>query len=483
MLEAAVPSKSTWGMLIVDAESGKILFQQNADKYFMPASNMKLFTTALALAKLGPDYRFHTTLETSGEISPDGILAGDLVLVGRGDPNLSNRKFPYELKEEFDGPPDKVLGELADGLVTRGVKEISGDVIVDDSYFPRERYPHGWEIDDTVWQYGAAISAIAVNDNTVTVTLLPGERAGDAVQVSVTPPTRDFAVKNDVATSPTGVKPELSLTRESGANLVVIHGVLPATSAPRKLVLAITEPADHAATLLKNLLEAREVRVAGAARARHQVPEAPIAVATGSSPAAGTTVLAEHVSVPLRDEIKLVNKISENLHAELLLRTAARQSGAWSKPEELEKFTSDFYMSAGIAAEDVIQTDGSGLSRQDLVTPRAIVTLLKYARSQTWFDSYLVSLPVAGVDGTLQERMKNTTAAGRVHAKTGSVEHVKALSGYADTPSGRRLIFSFMVNNGGGKSHEAIEVLDKLCVVMLEDFNSKDATRPAPASR
>src|SRR6266478_6784314 len=139
--------KGAWGLLIVDEKSGETLYEQNADKYFVPASNLKLFTTALALAKLGPDYRFHTTLETQGTISSAGVLNGDVMLVGRGDPNLSNRKFPYELKEEFDGPPEKALVGLADALVARGVKEISGDVIGDDSYFPRERYPNGWEID------------------------------------------------------------------------------------------------------------------------------------------------------------------------------------------------------------------------------------------------------------------------------------------------------------------------------------------------
>ncbi|HEY2546373.1 MAG TPA: D-alanyl-D-alanine carboxypeptidase, partial [Candidatus Acidoferrum sp.] len=169
LLEAAPPSKGDWGLVIVDAQTGETLFEKNADGYFVPASNMKLFTTALALAKLGPDYKFHTTLETRGTISADGTLSGDVLLVGRGDPNLSNRKFPYELKEEFDGPPERALAELADSLVARGVREISGDVVGDDSYFPRERYPNGWEIDDMVWEYGAAISAIVVDDNTVAV--------------------------------------------------------------------------------------------------------------------------------------------------------------------------------------------------------------------------------------------------------------------------------------------------------------------------
>jgi serine-type D-Ala-D-Ala carboxypeptidase/endopeptidase (penicillin-binding protein 4) len=461
LLGTAPASKGEWGLLIADAETGETLFEQNADKYFVPASNMKLFTTALALAKLGPDYRFHTTLETRGTISSAGVLDGDVMLIGRGDPNLSNRKFPYELKEEFDGPPEKALVELADALVAKGVKEISGDVIGDDSYFPRERYPNGWEIDDMVWEYGAAISAIVVDDNTVVLTLTPGEQAGNPVQAAVTPATPDFIVENDVTTSAADVKPDLTLTREPGSNLVVVKGSLPARSTPRKLILAIEEPAQHAAATLKRLLEERGVKVAGVAKARHASAE------QGGDP----VVLAEHVSVPLGDALKLINKISQNLHTEMLLRTVARRGATWTTPDELMKIPADFYATAGIAPGDVIQTDASGLSRHDLVTPRAIVTLLSFAQKQPWFETYYASLPVAGVDGTLEDRMKNTPAAGRIHAKTGSVEHVRTLSGFAETPSGRRLIFSFLSNNQGGKSHEAADALTGLCVAMLEEFN------------
>jgi serine-type D-Ala-D-Ala carboxypeptidase/endopeptidase (penicillin-binding protein 4) len=464
VLAATPVNKGEWGLVIVDAETGETLYELNADKYFVPASNMKLFTTALALAKLGSDYRFHTTLETRGTVSPEGILNGDLFLVGRGDPSLSNRKFPYELKEEFDGPPERVLAELADALVAKGVKQIAGDVVGDDSYFPREAYPSGWEIDDMVWEYGAAVSAIVVDDNTVTLTLTPGESAGAPVEAVVAPSTPDFIVQNDVVTSAAEAKSDLTLTREPNSKIVRIRGSMPAHSAPRKLVLAIHDPAEHAATMLTRLLAGRGVKVTGVPRSMH------IADPSGTVP---RLVLAEHVSVPLGDSVKLVNKISQNLHTEMLLRATARTTGMWNTPEDLMKVPADFYAAAGIAPGDVIQTDGSGLSRHDLVTPRAIVALLKYAQGQPWFAPYFASLPVAGVDGTLETLMKNTPSAGRIHAKTGSVEHVRTRSGFADTPGGRRLIFSFLSNNQGGKNHEASDALDGLCLAMIEEFDRK----------
>jgi serine-type D-Ala-D-Ala carboxypeptidase/endopeptidase (penicillin-binding protein 4) len=463
LVQSAPVDKGEWGLLVVDSASGETLYEKNADKYFVPASNMKLLTTALALDTLGTDYRFRTTIETNGALSADGKLSGDLILVGRGDPNLSNRKFPFDTKEEFDGPPEKALVELADTVVARGVKEVSGDVVGDDSYFPRERYPDGWEIDDMVWEYGAAISAIVVNDNTVTLTLTPGEKTGDAVQAVMEPPEQEFVVKNEVTTVGAKEKTDLRLTREPGAATVVVFGTLPARTSQRKLVLAIQEPAEHAAVLLSRLLVERGVKVDGKARAQHEPDAAE----------AARTVLAEHLSVRLGDGVKLVNKISQNLHTEVLLRASARQSGRWSDPEDLLKFPKAFYAKVGIREDDVVQTDGSGLSRHDLVTPRAFVTLLQYAEKQAWFAAYYASLPVAGVDGTLNERMKESAIAGRVHAKTGSVSHVRTLSGFAETPGGRRLIFSFLSNNQEGKNHEVHDALDGLCQAMIEEFDEK----------
>jgi D-alanyl-D-alanine carboxypeptidase/D-alanyl-D-alanine-endopeptidase (penicillin-binding protein 4) len=453
--------RGEWGVEVMDAATGDVLYERDADKYFVPASNMKLLTTALALDKLGVEYRFQTTVETNGKLGTDGVLAGDLILVGRGDPNLSNRKFPFETKEEFDGLPDRVISELADGVVARGVKEISGDIVGDDSYFPRERYPDGWEIGDMVWEYGAAISAIVVNDNTVTLTLTPGERAGAPVTDSVEPATTEFAVKNVVVTSKAGEKADLRLTREPGSDSVVVTGTMPARATPRKLLLAIQEPAQHAASMLAKLLAERGVKCHGKVRAMHE-PDGPGVV---------RTVLAEHMSLRLGDTVKLVNKISQNLHTEVLLRTAARQQGEWATPEDLMKFPEEFYVRAGIPLGDVVQVDGSGLSRQDMVTPRAFVALLQFAQRQAWFPAYYASLPVAGADGTLNERMKAGVLTGRIHAKTGSVTHVRALSGYAETSGGRRLIFSFLANNQSGTNHETHDALDGLCLAMVQEFD------------
>jgi D-alanyl-D-alanine carboxypeptidase/D-alanyl-D-alanine-endopeptidase (penicillin-binding protein 4) len=471
LLGTAPAGKAEWGILVVDAQSGETLYQRDAENYFVPASNMKLFTTALALARLGPDYRFRTTLETRGALSRKGRLAGDLVLVGQGDPNLSSRKFPFVKEAEFDGAPEKALAELANQAVARGLREIRGDVVADDSYFPRERYPNGWEVDDLVWSYGAAVSAIVVNDNTVTLTLVPGAAPGKPAAITLEPWTRDFTLRNEVLTSPPGTKPDLTLTRDPGAPLVILRGTYPLKGEPRKMLLAVEEPAEHAAALLKRLLEERGVRVRGTARAQHEPPVSNGPVGPGREP----LVLAEHLSVPLADAVQAVNKMSENLHTELLLRAAARQKGPWSTAEDLAKFAAEFYAEAGIAAGDVIQTDGSGLSRHDLVTPRAVVTLLQYAARQPWFPAYYASLPVAGADGTLLDRLKNTPAAGRIHAKTGSVEHVRSLSGFAELPGGRQVIFAILSNNQGAKNHEATAALDALCVALVEDLGQAPA--------
>ncbi len=467
VLAASGAEKGYWGVLVADAETGEVLYALNAQKYFAPASNAKLFTTALALATLGPAYRFRTTVETRGTLDRQGRVRGDVVLVGRGDANLSNRKLPFEKKVEREGPPEKVLAELADQVVARGVRRIEGDIVADDGYFAYERFPSGWTVEDMMWSYGAAVSALAVDDNTFFLELRPGAREGAPARFGVEPDKGFYRIQNEVRTGAAGSEQKLEVSREPGSRQFVLRGSIPLRAEPHKLTLAVEEPAEYAAQLLKRLLEARGVRIHGQARARHAPEEKPGAPA----------VLAEHLSPPLVDDIRLVHKISQNLHAELLLRTAAREKIGATSTEAALQFAQEFFNSIGIAPGDVALHDGSGLSRRDLVTPQAVLALLQYAARQPWGGLFRSTLPVAGEDGTLDERMANTPAAGRIQAKTGTLDHVNSLSGYATTARGAKLVFSMFGNNHTLRGKEATGVLDAMAVAMVEELGAAEAAQ------
>jgi len=268
-LSATGPDKGSWGILVEDAVTGEVLYARNPDGYFMPASNAKLFTTALALATLGPDYRERTTVASNGTLDEQGVLGGDLILIGRGDANLSNRKFPFGKKEERDGPPEKVMAEFAGTVAARGVKEITGDVIADDSFFQHEKFPSGWLVDDILWSYGAAVSAIAVNDNTFTMDVRPGAREGEPARYDVGLAADFYTTENTVITSPRGAVEKLALSRDPGSHVMRLSGTIPVDAPARRLTIAIEEPAEYAASLLVRLLEARGIKVNGHPHARH----------------------------------------------------------------------------------------------------------------------------------------------------------------------------------------------------------------------
>jgi serine-type D-Ala-D-Ala carboxypeptidase/endopeptidase (penicillin-binding protein 4) len=202
-------AKASWGILVLDRDTGEALYESNADRFFTPASNAKVFTTSLALAELGTDFRFRTTLESAAQISSDGKLAGDLRLVGRGDPDLSNRKFPFAGKVERDGPVEKILAEMADEAVAKGLREIDGDVVADDSYYPYDPYPPGWAIGDVFFTFGSPIGALALNDNCITVTIAPGAKVGDPANVSVEPAAALDTFSRRVVTVEASAKPEV----------------------------------------------------------------------------------------------------------------------------------------------------------------------------------------------------------------------------------------------------------------------------------
>ena len=471
-VEAALSStgadRAIWGILVTDASTGEVLYALHPDTYFSPGSDAKLFTTALALDSLGPDFRVRTTAGSYGALDSNGVLSGDLILVGGGDANLSNRKFPYEKKVERDGPPEKILAAMADAVVAHGVTQIAGDIVADDSLFAPERFPSGWTIDDMLWSYGAPVSAIAVNDNTFTLEVRPSERVDGPASLALEPALDFYTIQNSAHTSAAGSEEKLTVAREPGSRTIRLGGVIPRGAQPRKLSLAIEEPAEYAAALLARLLEARRVQIHGAARAHHS----PDAASPGPAPIP-LTILAEHISPALADDVRVTNKLSLNLHAELLLRLAAHEKAGATTAEQAQQFAADFFTKAGISNGDVALTDGSGLSRKDLVTPRAVVQILRYAAAQPWGAVYRSSLPVAGEDGTLSDRMKNTAAAGRIFAKTGTVEHVHALSGYATSVRDAHLIFSILGNNDYLHSQAANAVMDAIATAMVEELGER----------
>jgi len=474
-LESAGGEKVYWGVIVTDADTGQTIYSQDADRYFMPASNAKLFTSAMALATLGPDFRIRTTIESAEAPDSAGVLSGDLVLVGRGDANLSSRVFPFADHAERNGSPEKALADMADQVVAAGVKEISGDIVADDSYFAPERYPSGWTIDDAVWGYGAAVSALAVNDNYISVILHPAVSAGGPLTYTAAPWPGIYALRNDTTTTAAGTEPMLRLERDPDSQTCHLTGTLPLDAPARELQLAVTQPAENAAAVLMQLLEARGVRVGGHSRARHGDREAQ------PQPASALHVLGQHISPPLVQDVRITNKLSMNLHAELMLRVAAREKAGAITMDDALAFATEFRQSIGIMPEDVQLTDGSGLSRGDLVTPQSVVRLLAWARRQPWGSDFESTLPVAGQDGTLETRMRGTAAAGRVHAKTGLVEHVNSLSGYATSQRGAHLIFAIFGNNTP-QGVNAASVVDSICVAMVEELAPHGDPRAARAA-
>ncbi|HEY6270610.1 MAG TPA: D-alanyl-D-alanine carboxypeptidase/D-alanyl-D-alanine-endopeptidase [Terriglobales bacterium] len=493
-------ARAHWGIDVVDLESGKSLYSLNEDQLFLPASNAKLFTTAAALSLAGPDYRFRTTVESAGQIDANGHLLGDLVIVGRGDPNISGRVLPYALKTERLPPHTQMLEDLAGQIAERGVKVVEGDIIGDDTFYAPERYGEGWAQDDLQWPDGAPVSALSFNDNVLFVKIQPGAHDGDKAAITLEPETDYYQIENAVMTAPAGGTRKIGMHHDPGSKAVVIWGWLPENDAGVSEALAVDDPAALTAELLRSLLEQRGITVTGRTRARHgdaaqffdrpleqaapaklqsgccpsELHPAPVSspvptsgpLAT-SDPSAATTILAEHVSLPFIEDLRVINKTSQNLHAELALRLAGRLDGAGGSFEGGEAAVKQFLLKAGLREEEFVLLDGSGLSRRDLVTPAAVTRLLIYARHQTWGQAYEESLPDGGVDGSLSERFLNTPAVGLIHAKTGTLSHVSALSGYGQTMKGSRFVFSILCNDYNLPQSKVIPAIDAVVKLLV----------------
>ncbi len=474
VLSAADLARGFWGIEVVSLDSGKVVYSQNAEKLFTPASNTKLFTTAAALALIGPDYTSRTTVETSGILDKYGRLTGDLVLVGRGDPNLSGRELPYNRRTVRDAHPIQVLEQLADTLVQKGVKYVDGNIIADDSYFAFERYGEGWSQDDLVLADGAPVSALTINDNVVFVNILPADRAGDRAFVSITPSSDYYRIDNRIITTPAGTGRKIFINREPGSTLLTLWGNMPLEDGGANEALAIEDPAEFAAALFHQLLQNRGIVVYGKQHTRHtELASLSTLTVTATAPARGgdepsravpnqPLVLASYQSKPLIEDVRVINKVSQNLHAEILLRLLGREKGTAGTVEGGLEVLRGFLNQAGVPGEQYLFYDGSGLSRQDLATPHAVTQLLRYAASQPWGASFRETLPVAGVDGSLADRFPNLDPRAHVYAKTGSLGGVKALSGYATTVRGQRVAFSILSNNLNLPSKRVLDTIDSI---------------------
>jgi D-alanyl-D-alanine carboxypeptidase/D-alanyl-D-alanine-endopeptidase (penicillin-binding protein 4) len=484
-------TRAHWGIMVTSMD-GAPIYSLNEGQFFQPASNTKLFTTAAAMALLGEGTTYETRVVAKGTFDGVDKLTGDLVLVGEGDANLSGRDIPYVapgLKPKSAMPaPDalRYLEGLADQVAKSGLKVVNGDVVGDDTLFPWEPYAQDWSIDDTVWGYGAPVSALTINDNQIRVTVTPGRAVGEPATVMIDPTVPYYRLEVSVTTGVRKSGSSVEMERALGSKVLRIYGSIGVDSQPDVEEVAIHDPAEYGAVALKGMLEERGVVVTGVARASHVLPNEageflktthePLTVETrgvGQSVGSGCSecarplagderVLASHRSVTLAEDVVVTNKVSQNLHAELMLHHLGLTHGLDGSTAQGARVIRAFLEKAGVDKDDFVFFDGSGLSGHDLVTPRATARLLLYASTQPWFVDWKRSLPVGGQDGSLLERFPKAPVKDHVFAKTGTLGEARALSGYLEGVSGRTVIFSIMVGNYMPQTKVDREVMDKI---------------------
>jgi D-alanyl-D-alanine carboxypeptidase/D-alanyl-D-alanine-endopeptidase (penicillin-binding protein 4) len=478
LLSSPAAEQAQWGISVTTLE-GSVLYEKNDAQLFAPASNAKLFTTAAALALLGPNATTETRV-IAPAAPANGIVRGDVTLLGAGDASLSGRAYPYDGKTDRPNPPLIALESLADQVQQHGVHHIEGNIVGDDTAFPWEPYGAGWAWDDLEWSWGAPVSALTVNDNVVYLAIMPGTQPGDPLTFAWNPDVANsyYTVSNTGRTSAPGSQPSLGLDRQLGAREIRIFGTLPAGGAAKHLALAIQDPAAFAAIAFRQMLAARGITITGAAVAHHRLPidtaiyeqsilrplllPQPTAItALKIDPLQpGAVVLASRTSVPLLQDVTITDKVSQNLHAEILLRLLGKQFGEDGSTVEGARVIRAFNLQAGIAPSDFFFYDGSGLSPNDRVAPRAFTTLLRYAAAQPWGTQFRAALPTGGIDGTLSSRFTRSSMQGRVSAKTGTLDEVNSLSGYVITSSGRTLVFSILCNGHLPQARGVTQIID-----------------------
>ena len=469
LLERPAALRTSWGILVRNLDTGATVYERNADKLFVPASNVKLFATAIALRRLGADYAFTTAVVAEGSVDDQGALTGDLRLVGGGDPNLSSRVVPYRKKDDYSSDRLQPARRLARQIQEAGIRRVTGDLVGDDSRYVWQPYALGWSYADTLQGYGSPASALVFNDNIIDVHVTPGAIGGPA-RMRVVPDLPFFRFTNrSVTVSGRHVERRLSVRRGEPADDLVLAGQIPSRSRGRTFQLAAQDPARYAALALRAALEDLGIAIEGAVASQHLFPDGLRSLRSLPKPSprnAGDAV-AEFTSANLAEAIRVVNKDSQNLHAEMLLREVALQESGVGSQEAAVASMRRFLAEVGLRSGEFFLRDGSGLSRHNLLAPRGTVRLLEYMWLSDDREAYLNSLPVAGHDGTLDWRFRQVVTRGRIRAKTGSMSHVLALSGYAEGAAGETLAFSIFANNFGMNSSSTRQLVDAIVSTLV----------------
>ncbi|MFC1553924.1 D-alanyl-D-alanine carboxypeptidase/D-alanyl-D-alanine-endopeptidase [candidate division KSB1 bacterium] len=443
---------SNFGIYIESLRTGEVIYSQNHHRLFMPASNMKIFTTATALVKLGPEFQYENNILVRGVIDKNGTLTGDLMIKGSGDPTIS-----YRFQDE-EGNIRAFKTWISD-LKKSGIREIRGNIIGDDNCFDENELGSGWEVDDLQGSYAAPIGGLSFNENNIQVIAQPASTAEEPL-VILTEPVKEFLnIRNNTTTLNTSERSAISINRLIGTNDVQIRGNAPVNGRNIRRTISIHNPTMYLLSAFKENLAENGISLTG-----ELIDIDEITVYDGFYD--DWRVISTDMSPKLSEIIKPLNKNSNNFMAEQLFRTTGYHLSGLGSAGNGAIAVKGILSDIGVINENIKIYDGSGLSRHSLVTPFQITSILKYMRNHRSYDVFYNSLPVAGVDGTISSRMKNTSAENVVHAKTGTIEFVRALSGYVKSLENEEFIVSILINHYTEPSSVSSQIQDRLYILL-----------------